>query len=479
MKPVKVLLIDDDEDDYIVTKAIFNEIPHKQRYQLSWVNNYEEAINAMLKRHYDIYLVDYRMGKFTGLDLLNEAIKSNVKEPIIILTGKGDEKVDNSALETGAADYLIKDQINAYTIERSIRYALKHNHTLKALKESENKFRIIFEKSKEPFLILDSRGFVADINQAGLSFLNYNRVEIEKIENSSLFLDYNQYSIFEQEIEDKGYINDYETQIITKNNNVKSVIISAFLQIDQHATETLYYCIVHDVTNRKNGKVDLVQLEKNETKEQLAINLAGEIRNPLSNINLALEQLEVDLNTEDETLIFYLDIIKSNFEKINNLVVNLGNNHSTIESNFSFVVLNTVLEECCNRLSINSKINIKENWSSEEVMIQVDEQKFALAIEKLFNYATKAGKRNLNVKTYASNYQVFIEIESEFSALENGKHEDQDFISFDDLNTLKDDLYSARLIIEENKGIINIEESIKKGTKVAITLPLSNNILFL
>ena len=134
MKPVKVLLVDDDEDDYILTKDIFNEIPQRENYKLSWINNYEEAINAMLKSHYDIYLVDFRLGKHTGLDLLHEAIKSNVDEPIIILTGKGDSKVDEEALEIGAADYLVKDQINPYTIERSIRYALKHKNTLKALR---------------------------------------------------------------------------------------------------------------------------------------------------------------------------------------------------------------------------------------------------------------------------------------------------------------------------------------------------------
>ena len=127
MKAVKVLLIDDDEDDYILTKEIFNDIPQKENYSLSWINNYEEGINAMLKSHYDIYLVDYRLGKYTGLDLLKEAIKSNVGEPIIILTGKGDSKVDDEALQIGAADYLIKDKIDPYTIERSIRYALKHN----------------------------------------------------------------------------------------------------------------------------------------------------------------------------------------------------------------------------------------------------------------------------------------------------------------------------------------------------------------
>src|SRR6476620_4957523 len=118
LKPVRVLLVDDEEDDYILTRDIFNEIPQRERYQLNWINNYEEGINAMLKSHYDIYLVDYRLGKYTGLDLLHEAIRSNVSDPIIILTGKGDAKVDEQALQTGAADYLVKDQISPYTIER-------------------------------------------------------------------------------------------------------------------------------------------------------------------------------------------------------------------------------------------------------------------------------------------------------------------------------------------------------------------------
>ncbi|QEK52385.1 response regulator [Pedobacter aquae] len=254
MKPVKVLLIDDDEDDYILTKEIFSDIPQKEKYQLSWINNYEEGINAMLKSHYDIYLVDYRLGKYTGIDLLKEAIKSNVGEPIIILTGKGDSKVDDEALQIGAADYLIKDKIDPYTIERSIRYALKHTLTLKALKESENKFKIIFERSKEPFVIIDSFGAIRDINEAGLRFFKYTREELELIKGVDLYVNRKDNAQFVQQMDEKGSVNDFETQLITKEKEVRTVAISAFLQIDQHATQELYYCIIHDITNRKKKK---------------------------------------------------------------------------------------------------------------------------------------------------------------------------------------------------------------------------------
>ncbi len=319
MNPVKVLLIDDDEDDYILTKEIFNEIPHREIYKLSWINNYEEGINAMLKSHYDIYLVDYRLGKHTGIDLLHEAIKSNVAEPIIILTGKGDDKVDNDALQIGAADYLIKDEINPYSIERSLRYALKHTQGLKALKESENKFRIIFERSKEPFIILDAHRKIRDINNAGLTFFNYSRNEIALLKVENLYAKQADGMFFLQQIEEKGAVTDFETQLLTKSKELRTVTISAFLQIDQHATEELYYCIIHDLTNRKQIE-EFTNANNIAFTETMANDLANEIRNPLSSINLCLEQLRIDLNAKDESVNLYLDILRSNFEKINVLL---------------------------------------------------------------------------------------------------------------------------------------------------------------
>lgn len=87
MKDIKVLLIDDDNDDYILTKDVFTQLPSK--YSLSWVNSFEKGLSAIRNKEFDVYLLDYQLGNGNGLQLLAEAINSGCREPIIMLTGKG------------------------------------------------------------------------------------------------------------------------------------------------------------------------------------------------------------------------------------------------------------------------------------------------------------------------------------------------------------------------------------------------------
>lgn len=478
MKPVKVLLIDDDEDDYILTKEIFNDIPQKENYELSWINNYEEGINAMLKSHYDIYLVDYRLGKYTGIDLLHEAIKSNVDEPIIILTGKGDAKVDNEALQIGAADYLIKDQISPYAIERSLRYALKHTHSLKALKESENKFRIIFERSKEPFLIIDSNGKIRDINKAGLIFFNYTKDEIQMLKASNLYANKADNFGFVQQMDEKGAVNDFETQLITKYKELRTVTISAFLQIDQHATEELYYCIIHDLTNRKQIEQSSADTEKIAITERIAKNLADEIRNPLSSINLSLEQLKLDLNSEDESVNLYLGIIKSNFEKINELVSGLLNSTQNKDFYLQPRVLGHILEENVIKLEFESdrnQVTVFKDFFPNEIMVDVDEEQISDAINALLLHSIHCGGNNITLTSYVTNNHAFIEIKDDGPGLSQ-EEQKRIFEPFFNSKTSGKSLINAKRIILGHKGKLELESKYNEGSLFRISLPLSNQI---
>ncbi|MCJ7532655.1 MAG: response regulator [Anaerolineales bacterium] len=113
------MLVEDDEDDYIIIRAFIPEIKTPS-FVLDWVTTYESGLDAMRNNRFAAYLVDYRLGPWSGLDLLREAIASGCVGPIIILTGQGDHEVDMTAMEAGAADYLIKDQIDAPLLERSI-----------------------------------------------------------------------------------------------------------------------------------------------------------------------------------------------------------------------------------------------------------------------------------------------------------------------------------------------------------------------
>ncbi len=127
--PIKVLLIDDDHDDYVILRDLFLEI-EVGKFRLEWVETYDAAIERMVRNKYDVCLVDYLLGERNGLELLNEAVKNGCKTPMILLTGKGAREVDMAAMKAGASDYLDKGEIGPSLMERSIRYAIERKRTL-------------------------------------------------------------------------------------------------------------------------------------------------------------------------------------------------------------------------------------------------------------------------------------------------------------------------------------------------------------
>ncbi len=134
---VRVLVIDDDEEDFFIVKQLLSRIV-APRYVVDWTATLDEAQTKIQGNNYDIYLVDYWLGTDTGLDLFNDPHSPNV--PFILLTGLGDTEIDVAAMEAGAADYLIKGDIDANTLDRSIRYAIKNFQILLELKESLQKY---------------------------------------------------------------------------------------------------------------------------------------------------------------------------------------------------------------------------------------------------------------------------------------------------------------------------------------------------
>jgi signal transduction histidine kinase len=124
--PVRVLLIDDDHDDYLLTRDLFAELPGG-RFKLDHVSTYEAGLEAIGRGEHDVYLLDYRLGARTGLELLRECHGCGHRAPIILMTGQGEYAIDQQAMRAGAADYLEKGGLTPALLERSIRYALQQH----------------------------------------------------------------------------------------------------------------------------------------------------------------------------------------------------------------------------------------------------------------------------------------------------------------------------------------------------------------
>ena len=94
---------------------------------MDWTNNYDEGLAALCDGTHDVFLLDYRLGARSGIDLLREATAKSCSGPVILLTGQGQNRTDMEALHAGAADYLEKSGLTPALLERAIRYEMaKH-----------------------------------------------------------------------------------------------------------------------------------------------------------------------------------------------------------------------------------------------------------------------------------------------------------------------------------------------------------------
>jgi signal transduction histidine kinase len=131
---LRVLIADDDEDDYLLTRDLLLRIGGP-KIQLDWTPTYEGALDAIERNQHDVYLFDYHLGHTDGLQLLREALAGGCKAPIILLTGNDNWETDVEAMKAGAADYLVKGHLDARLLERSIRYALERTRVQAELLE--------------------------------------------------------------------------------------------------------------------------------------------------------------------------------------------------------------------------------------------------------------------------------------------------------------------------------------------------------
>ena len=135
-KKLTILLIEDDEKDYIATRNLLRSAPLED-YTLEWVSEYDAALTALEGRHVSVCLLDYRIGKHKGLTLLRKFGRNINSPPIIFLTGQFDFELDKKAMDYGAEDFLDKSQLTTEQLERSIRYAIVHRQAQRELMRKE------------------------------------------------------------------------------------------------------------------------------------------------------------------------------------------------------------------------------------------------------------------------------------------------------------------------------------------------------
>lgn len=475
---IRVLLVEDDEDDYILTRTLMSA-PENRNLRLDWVEGYDEAFERIIANDYDVYLIDYRLGERTGIELIQEATDAGCQAPMILLTGQDDQSVDYSAMAIGASDYLVKGRIDAQLLGRSVRYALRQAESLAKSVEQEKKYRSLFERSFDAIFVADSHMQFRDVNPSVEKLLGYNRDELLKINPARLFDRLDALRQLRFSVREFNQIKDFETTIVSKEGRKRICLISVWAVDDAAGRPVWYQGIVRDITEQKKAQQELIIAEKLTMTGKLARSIAHEVRNPLTNLSLALDQLRDELGDNQEETQLYTDIIGRNVERISTLITDMLNSSKPRELDRKPQDLNDVVRDTLG--FVTDRIKLKQmqlttNYSTEDCVAPLDREQVRMALTNILINAVEAmepGQGKLWVDTYClDDTQVCVIIRDNGSGIapENIQR------LFDPFFTGKQSgmglgLTATQNIVTSHRGHIDVDSQMGQGTTFKITFP--------
>ena len=186
MKRIRLLLIEDNEDDALLTINHLKENGYELFYKIVFTH---EDLKALLTNEiWDCIISDYAMPNFTGLDALDEFLKHNLDIPFILLSGTMGETLAVKAMKMGASDYIMKDHLAL--LSPALVRELHEAETRRQNKEKDilihaNEKRLR-EKNEEIALQNEERHQINDKLNLSMHHLKESEARIRAITNVSL-----------------------------------------------------------------------------------------------------------------------------------------------------------------------------------------------------------------------------------------------------------------------------------------------------
>jgi two-component system sensor histidine kinase UhpB len=176
---LNILVVEDNMGDYFLV----HEYLHCNFTNPIIIHNelLEDAHRSLTNEQFDVILLDLTLPDSNGKESVDSVIKMANDAPVIVLTGYSDRQFAMDSLKLGVQDYLIKDEVNAFVLQKSITYSIERNKIGKTLLQNEKRFRALIENSTDGLVVCSLDRQIQDLSSAGQKIIGYSKDELGEI----------------------------------------------------------------------------------------------------------------------------------------------------------------------------------------------------------------------------------------------------------------------------------------------------------
>jgi len=286
-KPIRVLIVDDSEDDGLLLVRNLKNGGFSPSYEQ--VDTSEAMSKALDNQTWDVILCDNSMPTFDAASALELYKDKGLDLPFIIVSGTIADETAVAAMKAGAHDYIMKGNLARLSsaIDRELREAKNRQErriTEIQLRKSEEKYRALFEDSRDAIYLNNQEGELIDFNLSTLELFGYSREEMLGTNTKSVFVNPDKYERRQDEIAKKGSVREFKAKLRKKDGTEMDCLITSTVRQAKDKSKLGYQGMIRDiselVSSRKQIEKTLNDLRKALGGTIEAMALTVETRDP-------------------------------------------------------------------------------------------------------------------------------------------------------------------------------------------------------